>query len=87
MRIIRLLEVQRGMTRARGMRKGFVESVSQKKVKLKGGKALHVWPLLFSPLKISKIINKEGDGKEKGIVVSINNGNQGVQKARRTKAL
>jgi hypothetical protein len=29
----------------------------------------------------------EDDGKEKGIVVSISNGNQGVQKARRTKAL
>ncbi len=46
MRIIRLLEVQRGMTRARGMKKGFVEAVSQKKVKLKGGKALHVWAIV-----------------------------------------
>ncbi len=54
----------KGDDKGKGDEESFVETIS-KKIKLKGGKVLHVWPLLFNLLKISKTINKGGDGKEK----------------------
>jgi hypothetical protein len=55
----------KGDDKGKGDEEGFVEVISTKKKKKKGGKAFGVWPLLFRLLKISKTINKGVIAKKK----------------------